>query len=147
LYYENHHCYEFAAKIIDIFPNVKQENIPNIVILDKSAFYPTSGGQQHDTGTVKIGETTYNVVNVEKAGHCFLHTLDQPLSMDVKGSDVECTIDRQRRSQLRAHHTGTHIIFAACRKVLGPHVWQNGAKKTTESAHLDITHYKSLSHE
>lgn len=67
--------------------------------------------------------------------------------MDVKGSDVECTIDRQRRSQLRAHHTGTHIIFAACRKVLGPHVWQNGAKKTTESAHLDITHYKSLSHE
>jgi alanyl-tRNA synthetase len=49
-----------------------------------------------------------------------------------------------RRSQLRAHHTGTHIVFASCRKVLGPHVWQNGAKKTIEGAHLDITHYKSI---
>jgi alanyl-tRNA synthetase len=46
-----------------------------------------------------------------------------------------------------AHHTGTHIIFAACRNVLGPHVWQHGAKKTTEMAHLDITHYQSLSKE
>lgn len=38
-------------------------------------------------------------------------------------------------------------MFAACRRVLGPHVWQNGAKKTVESAHLDITHYKGLSKE
>jgi alanyl-tRNA synthetase len=44
-----------------------------------------------------------------------------------------------------SHHTGTHIMFAACRKVLGPHIWQNGAKKTEDMAHLDITHYKSLS--
>lgn len=35
-------------------------------------------------------------------------------------------------------------MFASCRKVLGPHVWQNGAKKTIEGAHLDITHYKSI---
>jgi len=46
-----------------------------------------------------------------------------------------------------AHHTGTHIIFASCRAILGPHIWQNGAKKTTEMAHLDITHYQSLSKE
>lgn len=56
-------------------------------------------------------------------------------------------MDRARRTQLRAHHTGTHIIFASCRKVLGPHVWQHGAKKTPEQAHLDITHYKALTHE
>lgn len=52
-----------------------------------------------------------------------------------------------RRKILRNHHTGTHIVFAACRKVLGPHVWQNGAKKTVDGAHLDITHYKSLTYE
>jgi alanyl-tRNA synthetase len=45
---------------------------------------------------------------------------------------------------MQAHHTGTHIMFAACRNVLGPHIWQNGAKKTIDGAHLDITHYKSL---
>ena len=48
---------------------------------------------------------------------------------------------------MRNHHTGTHIIFASCRKVLGPHVWQNGAKKTTQQASLDITHYSSLTRE
>lgn len=48
---------------------------------------------------------------------------------------------------LRTFHTGTHVVFAACRKVLGPHIWQNGAKKTTQNAHLDITHFTSISKE
>ena len=48
---------------------------------------------------------------------------------------------------LRTFHTGTHVDFAACRKVLGPHIWQNGAKKTTQNAHLDITHFTSISKE
>jgi alanyl-tRNA synthetase len=64
-----------------------------------------------------------------------------------KGKKVTVTIDQERRHQLQAHHTGTHIIFASCRKILGPHIWQNGAKKTTEMAHLDITHFKSLTKE
>lgn len=42
------------------------------------------------------------------------------------------------------HHTATHIIFSAARKVLGQHIWQQGAKKTTEYAHLDISHYEAL---
>lgn len=45
------------------------------------------------------------------------------------------------------HHTAAHIVFAAARKVLGPHVWQQGAKKTTEYAHLDISHFEALSFE
>jgi alanyl-tRNA synthetase len=44
LYYEDHHMYEFSANIIDVFANVKEENKTNIVILDRSALYPTSGG-------------------------------------------------------------------------------------------------------
>lgn len=54
-------------------------------------------------------------------------------------------IDEERRSTLRCFHTGTHIVFAAARRVLGPHIWQNGAKKTENYAHLDITHYSSIS--
>lgn len=48
---------------------------------------------------------------------------------------------------MRAFHTGTHIVYAAARRVLGPHIWQNGAKKTENYAHLDITHYSSISKE
>jgi len=49
-------------------------------------------------------------------------------------------INSERRNQLKAHHTATHIIFAACRQVLGPHCWQHGAQKTEQYAHIDITH-------
>lgn len=56
-------------------------------------------------------------------------------------------MDERRRVQLRNHHTATHIVFAASRQVLGPHVWQNGAKKTEQQAHLDITHFGSVSKE
>ena len=52
-----------------------------------------------------------------------------------------------RRLQLMSHHTATHIVFASAKRILGPHVWQNGAKKTEEMAHIDITHYKSLTFE
>ena len=60
---------------------------------------------------------------------------------------MECKIDEKRRTQLRWHHTATHIIYASSRKVLGPHVWQQGAKKTPQEAHLDISHYQSLTTE
>lgn len=150
LYYKNHHMYEFDASITDIFLNITDENKQNIVILDKSAFYPTSGGQQNDVGKMTIDGKEYEVVNVEKVGRSVLHIVEPPLEGDKEsyiGKAVTATVDEERRSQLRSNHTGTHIVFAACRKVLGPHVWQNGAKKTLEMAHLDITHYKSLSRE
>ncbi len=45
------------------------------------------------------------------------------------------------------HHTATHIINGAAQRVLGPHVWQMGAEKRPDKAHLDISHYKNLSYE
>lgn len=80
LYYENHKLYEFSGKIIDIFTNITDHNKKNIVILDESAFYPTSGGQLHDVGTMTIDGHVYNVVNVEKVGKCVLHILDAELT-------------------------------------------------------------------
>jgi len=47
------------------------------VILDRSAFYPTSGGQVHDLGTLSFGNRQYQVYEVQKVGKCFLHYLDQ----------------------------------------------------------------------
>eukprot|EP00742_Colponemidia_sp_Colp-10_P001200 GILJ01001293.1.p1 GENE.GILJ01001293.1~~GILJ01001293.1.p1 ORF type:complete len:960 (-),score=188.73 GILJ01001293.1:174-3053(-) len=150
MYYVDHHCYQFDAKIVGVLLNVTQQNVPNILVLDASAFYPHSGGQQHDVGFITLDGKKYEVVNVEKVGKCVLHTISEPLTGfpdEYVGKSVHCEIDEQRRDQLRNHHTSTHIMFAAARRVLGPHVWQNGAKKTVEQAHLDITHYKSLTRE
>lgn len=150
IFYEDHDLMSFDATIVDVFKNVQDAQKPNIVILDRSAIYPTSGGQEHDTGVLTIAGCagSYKIVNAVKVGKVVLHTLDRPLEgyLDLfKGKKVTVEISEERRKQLQAHHTGTHIVFAACRQVLGPHVWQNGARKTEQQAHLDITHYKSLS--
>jgi alanyl-tRNA synthetase len=150
MYYGDHHCYDFEAKILAVLPNVERKMEPSVVVLDQSAFYPTSGGQEHDTGTLTIGGTVYQVVDALKVGPCVLHIVSPPLPSDLAsyvGQSITGHVDEERRAQLRNHHTATHIVFASCRRVLGPHVWQHGAKKTTEKGHLDITHYRSLTHE
>ena len=147
LSYEPKFLKEFNAKIVDIFANLSQNSERNIVILDRSAFYPTSGGQQNDLGRLRIEGLDYNVVNCEKVGKCVLHILSESLPKPNEayiGKEILGSVDIERRNILRNHHTATHIVFAACRKVLGPHVWQNGAKKTIDQAHLDITHYSSI---
>ena len=149
LYYQNHRLEEFDAKIVAILANAQQkERGTNIVILDRSAFYPTSGGQVNDVGTITIGEKIYKVEDVAKVGKCFLHYLNEAVDPhSLVGAAVHGKIDVERRNTLRAFHTGTHIVYAAARRVLGPHIWQNGAKKTETYAHLDITHYASISKE
>lgn len=78
LYYIDHRLYKFNGKVVGVLSNVENKHKgKNIVLLDRSAFYPTSGGQVHDTGKMKIGDETYNVYNVDKVGKCFLHYLDR----------------------------------------------------------------------
>ena len=153
IFYADSHQTDFDATIIDVFENKTDNNFKNkhnILILDKTCFYPTSGGQQHDTGFIFIGDEKYEVLNVEKVGKCNLHILDREVKAEAKsyiGKSVHGQIDLTKRYQLMCHHTGTHVVFAAAKKVLGQHVWQNGAKKTIEQAHLDITHYRALNEE
>ena len=127
LYYKDHNLMHFEGKIVDVFANVLDGGKRNIMILNQSAIYPTSGGQQHDTAEVKIDgiEEPFKIVNAEKVGKVVLHIMDRELPNweTLKGKTVHVCIDQERRQQLRAHHTGTHIVFASCRKVLGPHVW------------------------
>jgi alanyl-tRNA synthetase len=143
--------FEFEATILDIFKNVSQGGQRNIVILDRSAFYPTSGGQAHDVGELKIDGQVYYISNAEKVGKSVLHILDKPLpnpeNSHYIGKSITGKVNEDRRKQLRNHHTATHIVFASCRKVLGPHIWQNGAKKTVDQAHLDVTHFTSITRE
>ncbi|MBI4176974.1 MAG: alanine--tRNA ligase [Candidatus Aenigmarchaeota archaeon] len=129
LYYDG--VKNFRAKILEIFNG-------RHIVLDRTGFYPTSGGQIHDVGRLN----GFDVVNVEKYNNVIVHTIDGK----YKGAKtVKCDVDWTRREQLMKNHTATHIMNAAARIVLGKHVNQAGAEKTVEKARLDITHYKSLS--
>ncbi|MFT4283091.1 MAG: alanine--tRNA ligase [Candidatus Woesearchaeota archaeon] len=133
LYYEHFDLVDFKANVLKV--------IGDFVLLDKTAFYPTSGGQIHDTG--KINE--FEVLDVLKQGNSVLHKVK---NHNLKEGDVvNCKVDFNRREQVTQHHTATHILTGSVRQILGKHVWQAGAAKTEEKGRLDITHYESLSDE
>ncbi|MCB9362002.1 alanine--tRNA ligase [Candidatus Woesearchaeota archaeon] len=134
LYFNDYAMTEFEGNVVRI--------LGKDVILDKTAFYPTSGGQLHDLGTLGGVE----VADIFKQGAIIVHRLKEEPTFKV-GDAVVGNIDFARRQQLAQHHTATHIINAAARQVLGNHVNQAGAKKTEEKAHIDITHYDTISDE
>lgn len=72
-YYANHTEYKFKAKILEVFPNVSKNMAPNIIVLDQSHFYPTSGGQENDTGALVIKGINYKVVDVTKVKPLLKH--------------------------------------------------------------------------
>jgi alanyl-tRNA synthetase len=128
LYYED--VLKFRAKVLKVSGN--------FVVLDQTAFYPTSGGQEHDTGYIAGSR----VVDVFKLHSVIVHQLE---SCNIKeGQIVDCEVDKKRREILKRHHDAIHIISGAARKVLGSHVHQHGAEKTEEKARIDITHFESL---
>ncbi|MFH1917221.1 MAG: alanine--tRNA ligase [Nanoarchaeota archaeon] len=131
LYYDKWNLIDFNAFVLRI--------IDTHIILDETAFYPTSGGQVHDVGTIN----NIPVVGVFKQGGIVIHTLSKKPTCK-KGDKVSCHIDLDRRTQLAQHHTAAHILNGAAKKILGEHVWQAGAAKTPEKARLDITHYDNL---
>ncbi|WP_456472087.1 alanine--tRNA ligase [Methanocaldococcus sp.] len=137
LYYKDSKMKEFEAKIVKI--------IDNYVVLDKTAFYPEGGGQKADTGFLIKDNKKYRVLDVQKNGAIF-HKLDSIEGLS-EGDYIKGIIDWERRESLMRHHTATHIIGAACRKVLGKHVNQAGSDVDVYRARLDITHYKRISRE
>ncbi len=132
LYYGDPYTLQFEAHVLHVEGPY--------VVLDRTFFYPTGGGQITDTG--RLGDA--NVVEVAKSGRWVLHRLEAPSTLHV-GDRVRGHIDGGRRTQLMQHHTATHLINGALRELLGPHVWQAGAYKGTESARIDVTHFRALS--
>src|SRR5712664_177500 len=135
LYYDDAYQTKFQAKIV---ARVSE----NEVVLDQTCFYPEGGGQPADHGELRFGDRKLKVTNAQKIGNTIVHFLDQPIDQEI--DLVEGEIDWQRRVNLMRHHTGTHALIGAARRVLGEHVWQAGAQKEVESSRLDITHYREI---
>lgn len=107
LYYHNSYLKEFESPVV---ARTEYENQP-AVILEASAFYPTSGGQPHDVGTLN----NQPVVDVVVVDENVLHVLDAPLEVDA----VQGQIDWTRRFEHMVHHTGQHILTRAFIEICG----------------------------
>jgi alanyl-tRNA synthetase len=114
------------------------------VVLDQTMFYPEGGGQPADRGTLSSDEGTVDVTDVQRIDGVIVHRCDGDPGT---GEFVRGSIDGERRRRLMQHHTATHIVGHAARQVLGEHVRQAGAQKGTDSARLDVRHYRRISRE
>jgi len=128
------------ARIIKVFPEG--------LVLDKTPFYATSGGQLADNGSIFNDDLTLNVIDVEKLPNGqFLHKTREELSLNYEGMDVIAKVDESRRELTEYHHSATHLLFKALRDVLGDHVSQQGSQVSFDGLRFDFNHYESISDE
>ena len=120
------------------------------VVLDHTSFYADSGGQVGDTGwlTSTDGNTT-----VADVGGCVMPVqgvrahkamLKQDLAV---GDHVNTVVDGERRNHIRRNHTGTHLLHAALRQVLGTHVKQAGSAVEPTRLRFDFSHFAQVADE
>ncbi|HYP30071.1 MAG TPA: alanine--tRNA ligase [Blastocatellia bacterium] len=116
------------------------------VVLDRTPFYAESGGQIGDTG---IFEAENGLASVEDTyapvqGYYFHKAKVERGELRV-GDRLSARVDAERRRRIKANHTGTHLLHAALREVLGPHVKQAGSLVAPDRLRFDFTHYAPLS--
>ncbi len=98
LYYTDSYLTEFRARVVERSPDGRR------IYLDRTAFYPTSGGQAFDTGSIAGAQ----VVDVVDEGERIAHVLGAAVDLD----EVECRLDWQRRFDHMQQHSGQHLLSA-----------------------------------
>lgn len=113
------------------------------VVLDQTPFYPEGGGQVGDTGSlVAVGETIV-VQDTQKEEGLIVHYVDHLPA--VVAAPLQAVVDQRRRLLITNNHTATHLLHAALKQVLGPHVEQRGSLVNDQLLRFDFAHPTSLS--
>ncbi|MBK9706573.1 MAG: alanine--tRNA ligase [Acidobacteria bacterium] len=115
------------------------------VVLDQTPFYAESGGQIGDTGVME-NEDTRLLVNdtLSPTSGVIAHQVEIEQGTLKVGDSVNAHVDSERRSRTMANHTATHLMHAALREVLGPHVKQAGSLVSPDRLRFDFTHFAPL---
>ena len=111
--------------------------------LDTTPFYAESGGQVADQGTIQQGQRTWSVVDVRKEGDLIIHVCEG--SEQPKPEPVIARIDLDKRKATTRNHTGTHMLHAALKQIIGQHVNQAGSIVHPDYLRFDFTHSERLS--
>src|SRR5690606_20646435 len=105
-----------------------------------------SGGQVGDTGTMEGEGFTIAVENTQKRGEgLFVHSGKVVKGTAKVGQAVALKVDGERRAQIRANHSATHLLHEALREVLGTHVAQKGSLVAPDRLRFDFSHPKPIS--
>ncbi len=114
------------------------------VLLDRTVIYAESGGQMADTGSFYDNSETQKLAEVTGAFYpvagLIAHKVQAKETLRV-GDRVTVIADPDRRARIMRNHTGTHLVHAALRNILGSHVKQAGSLNAPERLRFDFSHF------
>ena len=131
------------AKVVEVVKTAKD----TFLVFDQTPFYAEMGGQVGDTGHALVNGAKVDITDCvrDKAGR-HLHKMapaGQPPGINV-GAAATLHVDLDRRRAISRHHSATHLLQWALRKVLGTHVRQSGTHKTPERLRFDFSHFEAM---
>ena len=143
-------CTETKARIVALIKDGQRvaslaEGEEGEVVLDSTPFYAEMGGEVGDTGTISTSDSVADVYDTkapEKGLTC--HYAKVSSGRLIEGEQVLATVDAERRARITRNHTGTHILHAALRTVLGEHVNQAGSYVGPDRLRFDFTHFQAV---
>ncbi len=143
---------EDRARVTELYRDLKdavdslRENELGIVVLDRTPFYAESGGQAGDRGTLTTKSGRFSVQDTRKhPSGAFLHIGRVEQGSIRRGEEIGAHIDNDERQRIRLNHSATHLLHAALRQVLGPHVSQKGSLVRAADLRFDFSHPRPVS--
>ena len=125
---------------------ILNEDKEGIIITNQTPFYGESGGQIGDTGFLFGSKSQFEVTDTQKKlGDLHIHIGKLIKGSISKGDTLDLKIDSERRSNIRAYHSATHLLNEALRRVLGKHVTQKGSFVGPDRLRFDFSHMKPIS--
>jgi alanyl-tRNA synthetase len=141
------------AKVTAIFVDGKPADAASAgqkaeIVLDSTPFYGESGGQMGDTGYLEGAGFNFLVEDTKKPVENFIVHKGVIRTGEIKiGAKARLVVDLERRRAIAANHSGTHLLQAALKAVLGDHIKQSGSQVTAERLRFDFSHFSKISDE
>lgn len=114
------------------------------VVLDKTPFYAECGGQVGDSGVIENDSMKLEVLTTFKVNKLFVHRCELVNGEVEIGASVKATVDKERRGQIKVHHTSAHLLQAALQKVLSGDVHQAGSQVEENRMRFDFTFDRAM---
>ena len=120
-----------------------------VILTNQTPFYAESGGQQGDSGTISGDKGLLAKVSdtAKPLGRLHAHRATIESGVVAVGDSVHLAIDAERRAQIRANHSATHLLHAALRHRLGNHISQKGSLVAADRLRFDFSHPRPLTPE
>jgi len=115
------------------------------LVLNRTPFYAESGGQAGDTGLLILPNEKVKIIDTKKENDLIIHFAEK-LPANLHG-ELTAIVDAGKRKHIAIHHSATHLLHAALRKVLGNHVAQKGSLVNEAYLRFDFSHFSKLTNE